>query len=267
MNCNGVSCIGNTSMSILGQNEAQISAVTDAVSMYDYFNQTIIPGLNNVIGTVEKGAANAGASSCGDITIGFSGSVSVDGQSYNVRVQSSSTTVPGAFGSTTVDRVVSAQTGSTATIQADLACGASTNANPLIARVKAYNPSTGSRIAAWYEKGDSKHIRILLVAKVGSTVYAGWFKTDDGDSFQIVLASAGQVYKAIGSRTVGSVKYDENGGGDTCLNATTGLPETNCGPLPGTSTITVTGIPDTLLSANTNWSAIANSEVIPLPTY
>lgn len=253
MTCSGSVCLGSGS-SFLPQGIMPRS-VTGAVTMYNDFNDTMIPALNEIIGKVEEGVAQGGAESCDDIELGFSGAVTVGGVSYNVKTRTTSQTAPSYFTTQAMSKGLAGQVASNNVnfIEGDVACGAGTNANPLVARILAQNAT--QKLNAWFEKGDSKHIRILMAVKSGSNTYGAWFKTDDGDTFEVVLASEGTVYKAVGKKSLGLINYSEvvppmftMGVGDTCLNATTGNPATGCETLGNTADILPTGIPSSLVT-------------------
>lgn len=267
MTCNGLKCIGSGSISPMSAGDVSASAITDAGIIYDNFNSTLIPALNSVINIIEQGASNAGAESCDDISLGFTGTSTANSILYNVKTQTSVLTAPALFTTTSMQKRLQGQVQSNSynTIDADIVCGDGTNINPLVGRVLGDDGT--NKLNAWYEKGTATHVRILMVVKYSGTVYAAWFKTDDGDNYEIVLASDGDYYKGVGSKSLGSLNYSENGVGDSCVNSTTGAVAVNCGGLSATSTITVTGIPDTLLNANTSWGSIGNSVVFVDPAY
>ncbi|MBS1972292.1 MAG: hypothetical protein JSU04_18445 [Bdellovibrionales bacterium] len=264
MSCSGAACIGGGSLSAITKPITTLS-VSDAVTFYDAFNQQMIPALNNIINIIETGVANAGAESCDDISLSFSGQTSANGVVYNAKTAASSATAPSDFTTTAMAKALSAEIASsnTATIQADVACGAGTDANPLVARVIGKDGTT--QLNSWFEKGTTNHIRILMIVKSSGTNYAAWFKTNDGDTFEIVLASGGATYKAVGSKTQNVIQFND-GTTDSCLNATTGASSPgSCGSM-ATSSITVTGIPNTLTSSATNWASVGSATLIS-PVY
>lgn len=267
MSCNGSACIGDSSMSLSKISDINVLNINTAVELYDFFNNSMIPGLNQTISIIEDGAEQAEAESCDDIELGFSGQITLGATSYDVKSEASSATAPSEFTTTNMAKNLAGRiTGGSNYVEADVACGAGTSNSPLVARVLADNGT--DLMNAWFEKGGTNHIRVLMVVKSSGVVSAAWFKTNDGDSFEIVLARAGSVYKAVGSKTLGSIKFSDNGAGDVCLNAVTGESASNCGSLSAaTSDITVTGIPNTLLSANTNWSSIADNLTLVQPSF
>lgn len=267
MSCNGSTCIGGGSLSLHSSKQVNSFDVDSAVQLYDSFNTTMIPALNDIIAKVESAVEQGGAESCSDIEVGFSGQVTVGGTLYNVKTSLSGAIAPAAFTTSSMQIGLAGQvaTPSFNFLEADVSCGAGTNGSPLVARVVAQNST--QQLNAWFEKGDSKHIRILMVVKAGGVVIAGWFKTDDGDAFEMVLASAGSFYKAVGKKSLGSIYYSENGGGDSCINSTTGAVASNCASLSGTSSILVTGIPNTLASSDTPWASINNGTTLMTPAY
>lgn len=268
MSCAAQVCFGGGSLTaaVASAGEVRVKSVTNAVTLYDTFNQVLIPNFNKVITKIENGVAAGGADSCADIGIGFNGSVTISGVAYDAKTASSTLTYPSSpFSSGTMTKRLSARIGGggSTILEADVDCGAGTDASPLVGRVISAEGS--EQYNAWYERGSANHIRILMIAKHSGTVYAAWFKTDDGDQYEIILATGGAVYRGAGSRSAGKINFQDNGAGSaTCLNAVTGAAESCAYTIP-----TVTSIPGALLTSGTPlaWSSVADSTPLLSPTY
>ena len=273
MTCGGANCIGTGSASLLGTDQVDAMDVSTAVGLYNNFNNTLIPALNGVISIIEEGAAKAGADSCADIQLSSNElQVTVQGQAYDVKASAPeySTATTGFTGAEQLTKGLFGKTsgvsGSPA-IQADVYCGTGKDLDPLVARVLAKKGS--DQLNAWYEKGSSNHIRLLMVVKTGTDVYSSWFRTDDGDSFQLVLASGANYYKAVGKKSLGVIRYIEKGGSESCINATSGssVAANSCSSLPELTSIVVTGVPSTLTKSEFLWGDAIGVTNLREPAY
>lgn len=266
MSCSGSSCIGTTAMTAsLVPPALQPQSVTSALIVYDYFNQTLIPAFNTIISKIEEGVKNGGATSCNDISTGFNGIVTAGGTNYEAQTATSVVTPPGTLFTANLmqKRIAAKVSGGANYLTADFNCGVGSDDSPLVARIVTQEGS--QQLNAWFEKGSSTHIRILMVAKYSGVVYAAWFKTDDGDNYEIALASAGAVYWGAGKKSAKVINYQDSAGTSlTCLNSETGASSTGC-----TTTLTAPPtIPNDLVSvAISTWTNINNSVTVVAPAY
>lgn len=268
MSCAGSSCIGTTTISasaLAPQSVVHGQAVSSALTVYDYFNQTLIPAFNTIISKIEEGVRNGGATSCNDISIGFNGTVTAGGTSYDAQTAASVVTSPaGLFSTSSMSKRIAAKvSGGSNYLSADFNCGAGTDISPLVARIVTADGT--QQLNAWFEKGSSNHIRILMVAKYSGTVYSAWFKTDDGDSYEIALASAGAVYWGAGKKSTKVINYQDSAGISlTCLDSETGAGSSGC-----TTTLAAPPtIPTDLVTvAIPTWTSVNNSVTLVSPSY
>lgn len=267
MSCNNSACMGTGSLSLMGfDGNIRILAtdVENAVSFYNAFNQQMIPAMNSVLKKIETGIKAGGATSCSDISTNFTGDVTVDGTVYNAKTATSAQAGPASMSRTTMTKKLAARlNGGSNFVQADYDCGAESDASPLIGRVLA-NDGT-NQLNAWYERGSAQHVRMMMVAKSSGQVYGAWFKTDDGDNYQIILATMGTVYLGAGNKTAGKINFQVGvAGTPTCLNSATGAAETCSYTIP-----TVTHLHGSLLNSGTDatWASISNATVLASPMF
>lgn len=122
-------------------------------------------------------------------------------------------------------------------IEADVHCGGGTDAQPLTARIRA--KEAGKHLNAWFEKGSSaNHFRMLMVAEVEKdedTVddVAAWFKTNDGNTFEMILSYGTDAYRITGKKSLDRVRVIlpspiKTMASDICLKASTLETTTGC---------------------------------------
>jgi hypothetical protein len=266
MSCSGGSCIGTSvvSSSLTAFSDVHVESVTSAVSLYDQFNQTLIPAFNTIISKIEEGVKNAGSTSCNDISIGFNGTVTSQGVTYDAQTASSAVTSPASlFSTSTMSKRIGARvSGGSNYLTADFNCGDGTDGSPLVARIVTSDGT--NKLNAWFEKGSSNHTRLLMAVKYSGTVYTAWFKTDNGDDYEVALASAGVVYWGAGKKSTKVINYQDSAGTSlSCINSETGAASSGC-----PATFTPPTIPTDLVSvAISNWTNVNNSVTLISPTY
>lgn len=229
--CGGKDCVGASVSSFLGS-AAQLGSGDDgdvAVELYRAFNSNMIPAFNTIIAKIEKGVELSGAISCDDIT-DYDNEIVIPTMGLTAKAVSSSLAIPDGFTtkdtgnfSTVQKKLVAKYTANdTPLIEADVYCGGGTDTQPLTARVIA--EESGKKLNAWFEKGSSvNHFRILMAAVSGSNNVAAWFKTDDGDTFELILGYDTVSYKVTGKKSLNRVRVvlPTLVPADTCLVAST----------------------------------------------
>lgn len=243
--CKGAACVPGATISFANVKTMSVN-VDRAVDVYEGFNNVFIPRLNDFLAKVYAAMVAGGSESCSDVV---AGSGTVNGYSFTI-TKPTSETIPSGFtkASSTFDYSIEAAVSGSNVAQIHVRCGDETTSDPLT--VKALVKETDAQYEFVYEKSGN-HIRIMGAGIRSSDRMIAWFKTDDGDDFDLAIKSnvnsITDSYLARGSKLQDLYNISDDGNStSTCVTGSGGS---------GTCTSFSINTPPTLsVSDSTDWA-------------
>lgn len=164
------------------------SELSRAITLYDEFNDTIVPTINSYLTTLNNGLSSNSIKSCADLPASLS-ATNLDA-TYVASIATTTVTVPSGLtvaGNQTVKKLLVSKSG-TEFAEVDFYCGSGTSIDPETVHIILKESAT-QKAEVWYEKNDLQK-RILLAADWDSKKMLIWFKSEsDGISFDLKIAS------------------------------------------------------------------------------